>query len=275
MTTRQKWTNAVAGSVIGLFIAFFGFTSSGQALASDFLGLFRVQKFAPISISPEALANLENMDLEGLYPGEMVWGEEPSEPQMVASIDEAIALAPEAFVFAPDLGEPTEVAVGGAGSGTLTVDLAAARAILGIAGVDGDLLPDSLDGADISASTEDGIFIRWDERDTQLMQVPSPEVNYPSDFDPQPVGQAMLQFLGMSESEAIRLSNSIDWTNTLILPVPSELGSFQEVMVWGTPGILVTANDGAGSSLIFETAGTVVMLSGDYTPDELMALVDG
>ncbi len=275
MTTQQKWVRAAVGSMLGLLIAFFGLTSSGQALASEFLGLFRVQKFAPISISPEAMANLENMDFEGLMPGEMVWDEEAVEPQPVASIDEAISLAPDALVFVPDLGEPTEIAVGGGGSGTLTVDLAAARAILNIAGVDGTLLPDDLDGADISVATEAGIFIQWDEGNTTMVQMPSPSVSYPGNFDPQPIGQALLQFLGMSESEAVRLSNSIDWTSTLILPVPTGVASFQEVLIWGNPGILMTANDGSGSSVIFETRGNVIMLQGDWSADELIALANG
>ncbi len=275
MTTQQKWTQAAVGGMLGLLIAFFGLTTSGQALASEFLGLFRVQKFAPISISPEALANLENMDFEGMVPGEMVWDEEAVEPQQVASLDEAIALAPNAFVFAPDLGEPAEIAVGGAGSGTLTVDLAAARAILNIAGVDGNLLPDDLDGSDISVATEPGIFMRWNEGDTTMVQMPSPSISYPGNFDPQPIGQALLQFLGMSEAEAVRLSNSIDWTSTLVLPVPTDLASFQEVTVQGNPAILITENNGSNSSLIFETSGNVVMLQGNWSADELLELANG
>ncbi len=275
MTAKQKWTQAAVGGVLGLMIAFFGLTSSGQALASDFLGLFRVQKFAPISISPEALANLENMDFEGMVPGELVWDEEATEPQQVASLDEAIALAPNAFVFAPDLGEPTDVAVGSAGSGTLTVDLAAARAILNIAGVDGNLLPDDLDGSDISVATEPGIFMHWDEGNTTVVQMPSPSVSYPGNFDPQPIGQALLQFLGMSEEEAVRLSNSIDWTSTLILPIPSEFASFQEVTIQGNPGIVITDNEGGESSLIFESGGNLIMMQGNWSADELIDLANG
>jgi hypothetical protein len=274
MTTKQKWQQAAVGSVLGLFIAFFGLTQTGQALASDFLGLFRVQKFAPISISPEQLANLEDLDIEGLFPGEMVWNQEPVEPQTVSSIDEAIALAPNAFGFSLDLGDPAEIAVGGSGSGTLTVDLAAARAILGIAGVDGALLPDSLDGSDISVTTQDGIFMQWDEGNTSLIQMPSPEISYPSDFDPQPVGQAVLQLLGMSEAEAFRLSNSIDWSNTLILPIPSEMASFQEVTVNGSAGILLTSNESGDSSLIWEAAGNVNMIAGEWSADELIELAN-
>ena len=275
MTTQQKLMRTAMGGVLGLFIAFFAFTAPGQALASDFLGLFRVQKFAPISISPDALANLENMDFEGLYPGEVAWTREPTEPQKVDTIEEAIAIAPDAFFFAPDLGDPSEVAVGGSGSGTLTVDLAAARAMMGIAGIDGNLLPDSLDGADISVATQDGIFISWEEGNTHMIQMPSPEVSYPSDFDPQPVGQALLQLLGMSESEAARLSMSIDWTNTLLLPVPTDMASFQEVTVNGTPGILLTSNETGENSLIWQSFGNVIMLSGDWTADELIDLANG
>ncbi|MFK7804571.1 MAG: DUF4367 domain-containing protein, partial [Anaerolineae bacterium] len=275
MTAKQKWQQAVVGGVLGLFIAFFALTQTGQALASDFLGLFRVQKFAPISISPEQLANLENLDLEGLFPGEVVWTQEPVQPQEVATINEAISLAPNAFSFTPDLGEPNEIAVGGHGSGQMTIDLAAARAILNIAGVDGNLLPDSLDGSDISVAVEDGIFMKWDEGDTTFVQMPSPEISYPSDFDPQPVGQAVLQLLGMSEDEAARLSNSIDWSNTLLLPIPTDVASFQEVSINGSTGILVTANDGGESSLIWESAGNVHMLAGDWSADELIDLANG
>lgn len=275
MTAKQKWQQAAIGGVLGLFIAFFALTQTGQALASDFLGMFRVQKFAPISISPEQLANLENLDVEGLFPGEMVWTQEPNQHQEVDTIEEAIALAPNAFSFAPDLGNPDKIAVGGSGAGTLTVDLVAARAILNIAGVDGTLLPDSLDGADISVNVQDGIVMHWDEGRTTMVQMPSPEINYPSDFDPQPVGQAVLQLLGMSEAEASRMSNSIDWSNTLILPIPSEMASFQEVTVNGMASILITANESGESSLIWESNGNVNMLTGEWSADELIDLANG
>jgi hypothetical protein len=52
------------------------------------------------------------------------------------------------------------------------------------------------------------------------------------------LGEAMLQMLGMTPEEAARLSATIDWTTTLVLPLPSDLGQVQEVPVDGTTGLL-------------------------------------
>jgi hypothetical protein len=62
-----------------------------RAAASDFLGLFRVEKFAPISVSPQQMAMLEQIAEQGLHPGELVMTSEPAS-RKVASGAEAEAL---------------------------------------------------------------------------------------------------------------------------------------------------------------------------------------
>lgn len=303
LTMQQRLTRAGAIAVLAVLITFFGFSPVGQALAGEFLGIFRVQKFAPISISPERLSQLEEMDFEGLYPGEVNWTEKPVDPIAVGSLTEAADMAgfnPLAADLINNLGEPTDVGVAGSGSGELIVDLAAARTILNIAGVDGTLLPDSLDGATITVDVESGIATRWELYNTSLMQMPSPQINYPSDFDPAPVGQALLQFLGVEAEEAARLANTIDWTNTLVLPFPQGLGSFEEVTVNGSPGLLISADgdfsrfDDRGdrgdrgrdfdrsdmpapplNTLIWEANGMLHMLSADLDKIALLQLADG
>ena len=184
-----------------------------------------------------------------------------------------------------------EIAVGGGGDGELVVDLDAARSILSIGGVDPSLLPDDLDGAEITVSTEPGIFTHWEESGINLVQMPSPQINYPTGFDPAPVGQAILQFLGMSEAEAARLSNTIDWTNTLLLPIPQGFGAYQEVSINGNPGLLITTDGSgfeafgegrgdwegeapSGSSLMWEADGMLYMLAGDVDSDILLNLAN-
>ena len=64
----------------------------------------------------------------------------------------------------------------------------------------------------------------------------------------------------------------IDWTNTLIMPIPEGAATFTEVSVDGTAGILLTAADGSGhSALMWESAGQVNMLSGPDA-DQLLEL---
>lgn len=266
---------AAAGIAALLVAALFLFPGA-RATANQFLGMFRVQKFAPISVSPEALSQLENLELDGVYPGEFTWIQEPQEPQTVTNYDEAAAVANYdwwVLEFDDQLGPPSEIAATDGGSAILTVDLESSRTILDIAGIDPALLPDNLDGAEIEAAVSGTIFTHWDENDVTLIQGYSPEVNYPAGFDPAPIGQAMLQLLGMNEEEAYRLSQNIDWTNTLILPIPQEIGTFREVSVQSTTGLLIEGLDGEHSVLLWQNSERMYMVSGSLSGDELLTLV--
>ena len=69
MSTRRI---AAMGLTVVVAIAVLMAFPSVRAAASDFLGLFRVKTFAPISVSPQQLAVLERLGEEGLEPGEFV-----------------------------------------------------------------------------------------------------------------------------------------------------------------------------------------------------------
>ena len=70
MTSIRRF--AAVGLTVVVAIAVLMAFPSVRAAASDFLGLFRVQQFAPISVSPQQLALLERLGEEGLEPGEFV-----------------------------------------------------------------------------------------------------------------------------------------------------------------------------------------------------------
>jgi hypothetical protein len=71
-----------------------------------------------------------------------------------------------------------------------------------------------------------------------LMQMPAPVVDIPDGTDMDQLGTAMLMLLGMSEEEAARLNKDIDWTTTLVIPVPRDhMNSIQEVTVNGNSGL--------------------------------------
>lgn len=245
-----------------------------RAAAGDFLGLFRVQKFAPISVSPQQVALLEQIAQQGLYPGELVMASDPEE-QLVASVAEAEALVGFRPRQIPALGEPASVAVQLGGSGQLIVDLEQLRAILGMAGVDPMLLPDTLAGAEINVVLHPGSVVTWDDG-TTLMQTRSPEVDYPDDVDPVVIGEVMLQALGLSADEAQRLARTIDWNNTLVLPVPTNLVSFSEVTVdVDNSGLALSSVEGYGNALLWQAGDFVYLLTGDGSTEELLALADG
>ena len=242
-----------------LFSAAFSFPAV-RAAASDFLGLFRVQKFAAVSISPEQIAILQQVAEEGLMPGQIEIIEEPGELHQVNSLAEAQnAVNLSDLRTLPGLGAPDEIWVADGGSGRLTVDLAGARAIVAATGADPLLLPDSLDGAVVDVAVFAGIQQQWADG-TMLMQTASPVVEYPDDVDPTILGEALLQVLGLNEAEAYRLARSIDWTSTVLLPIPQDFASFNEVIVDGVSGLALNSLSGEGSALFWQKDGVVYLL---------------
>ena len=263
-----RW--AMLGVIVALFIAVFSMPAA-RALASDFLGLFRVQKFAAISIDPAQLDRLQDLDMEGLFPGELTMLAEPTEPTAVDNLEQAASNTGYTPQTIPSLGTPDSIMVSSGGAGILTIDLENARTILEIAEIDPALLPDSLDGQEISVTTYPSVMQDWGN-EVHFMQSPAPEVAYPAGFDPAPIGQALLQFVGLSEMEAFALSQSIDWTSTLIVPVPSTMATFTEVSINGQPGLLLRAIDGPELALMWQTDGSLYFLTSNTLTDD--ALLD-
>ena len=260
---------AVPTTALVVLLLLLAFSFPGvRAAASDFLGLFRVEKFAPLSISAEQLALLEEISNSGLYPGELVMEGEQGEPQAVASVAEAAALVDFTPRQPGTLADPERIFVSPGSSGRLIIDLASARAIMDQVGVDPTLLPDSLDGEEISVHMDAGVSQAWADG-TALTQVPSPLVAYPEGVDEAALGEALLRVLGMDPREAARLAGSIDWTTTLLVPIPEGVASFGEVPVDGQPGLALESLDGEHAGLLWQRDGIVYALSG-RSVDELL-----
>jgi len=256
---RQRYAWAISLVLLALVLTF-SFPGV-RAAASDFLGLFRVQKFTPISITAEQLAVLEEVAGSGLYPGEVEFFEAPSEPVRVATLAEAAATAgwePSRPIM---LSRPDAVYMIGGASGRLTIDVDNARTLMGLAGADPTLIPSSLDGAEVDVTVYGAISQNWDDG-LVLMQAPSPLVEYPEDVDVTALGQALLEVLGMEPEPARRLSESIEWTSTLLLPIPDSIATFNEVQIGDSSGLALTGVDGRNAAILWESDGMVYVLSG-------------
>ncbi len=270
----RKRTVAVGLSLVLLLAILFSFPAV-RAGASEFLSLFRVQKFAPISVAPEQIALLEQLAEEGMEPGELVIRNEPGAIAPVDSLREASVGSGLDVRTLPSLGEPDEINILDGGDGYLIIDLAAARAIVEAAGADPALLPDSLDGARVDVLAYPGVQQIWSEQEEIIfMQAESPLVEYPDDIDPTVLGEALLQVLGTEPREARRIAQSIDWASTLLLPIPREMVTFNEVMVDGVNGVALQPLDGTDSALLWQKEGKVYMLSGQGSVAELVGLVE-
>ena len=107
-----------------------------------------------------------------------------------------------------------------------------------------------------------------------MLQTVSPVVQYPDELDPALVGEALLQVLGLNPLEANRLANQIDWTSTLLLPIPSSMASFQEVTVQGVSGIGLSSVDGTINALVWQQNGRLYLLAGAQSTEVLTELAN-
>jgi len=269
---NRRWATAVI-SLLLLFTVAFSFPAV-RAAASDFLGLFRVQKFAAISVSSEQLALLEHVAAEGVSPGELVINNEPGAMTPVDSLAAAAReTGLERVLSSAVLGDPDEIYVVEGGNGRFVIDAAGARRIIELAGADPTLFPETLDGKQITVVIYPGVQQNWTD-DTMLLQSATPLVDYPGDLNPIPLGEAMLQMLGMNRDEANRLARTIDWTSTLLLPIPRDVATFNEITVNGSSGMALASLDGQYGAIIWQQNDVLYLLAGSGDTAELQQIAN-
>jgi hypothetical protein len=75
---------------------------------------------------------------------------------------------------------------------------------------------------------------------TYLVQAPSPTVSVPPELKMAEIAEAALQLAGMSPSEAHSFCQTVDWSSTMVVPIPRNTSSYETVSVDGVEGTLIT-----------------------------------
>lgn len=280
---------AVAVLALALLMAF----PTTRALAGELLNLFRVQQVAVLPIDTAGLESMTGNEALGSQLSELISEstevtDEPAEPVTVATADEAESVA--GFdVRLPADQTPSKIYVTDSSAFNLTVDRAKAQAFIEAAGREDLVLPESIDGAEISVqipATVNATFgtcpepqmeAQKPELEEQDMgkdyadcmvftQMPSPLVNAPADLDMAQLAQIGLEFSGMSREEAAAFTATVDWTSTLVIPVPRR-ATTEDVSVDGVTGKLIQrVTDYAPEyALIWVKDGIIYGLSGTGT----------
>ena len=276
---RPLWVAVAVVAILGIALTI----EPVRVLAEDFLSIFRVQEIAIMPLGPEQVEKLEEISMvleQNFLQVEPVLEQQP-ELVAVASLEDAEAAAgyhvqtPSVLPEGYDV-EPT-IEVSGAAAGELPIDLELARSAFEMMGLDPMLLPDSLGEQPVYIEIQPLVTQTWrrGNRSTlAFLQGPSPVVDYPDDVDPEVLGEAVFQLLGINEREAQRLSRSIDWTSTLVVPVPADLASFREVTINGNSGLLFlgqeNASGGTNSAVLWQENGQLFFLAGNVNSTYMM-----
>jgi hypothetical protein len=268
-----------------------------RAAAVNFLSLFRVQTIQVVQFNP---ANLpQNFDEQMVQLDDLLKSllqfEGAGEPVEVSSLADASEMADFPVADVTGFNKPKAYSYQPGGHFQFTIDIEILQPVLAELGSD-YRIPKILDGEQVSMNLQPSVTTRMgtcasagrsDDPDkpvsvedcTILVQMPSPEINVPPGVDPQEVGQAMLQLLGFTESEARQISQNVDWTSTLILPVPEQV-AFEQVTVQGVPATLLTeaSNQGGGEfapyTLLWTREGILYGLTGSGNPQQALELAN-
>jgi len=265
-----------------------------RALASDLLGLFRVEQVRVISFDPALLQQMDN--LQGSdeqiqkYMEQNVVAVQDGEFTQVDQLEQAVELAG----FTPRLPAQSElvsIGVKGTTQYEITIDAGLWNSILQGLGQESALISSDLDGKVISvlvpAAVTAGVGDCSEVAQTKdinpaklgdcivLVEMPSPEVSTPDGLDVPKLAEAMLQITGMSADEAAAFSQSVDWATTLVLPIPSGEGvSSRDIAVDGVTGTLVTDSNNDAYTLFWVRRGMLYGISGTGNPQNAVDMAN-
>ena len=282
---------ASAALVIALILAF----PATRALAGELLSLFRVQQVTVVPVDFTGMEQLEGtvgQNISQLVSDSITMKKEPGDPVNVASADEASQLA-GFHVRAPEGQTPSRISVMSGASFTFTIDRKKAQALLDEAGRGDLVLPQEVDGADVSVNIPSSVSIAFGtcpeasnkgevEREMErekttsgspgraykdciiFAQLPSPEVSAPASLDIAKLAQLGLEFTGMTAEEAAQFTSTVDWTSTLLVPIPKNAASYEQITVDGVTGTLIErpSDDAPQFALLWIKNGIIYTVGG-------------
>ncbi len=286
---------AAIAAILVLLFAISMLFSPVRAMASDFLGLFRVQQVKVINFDAAVLGQLDqnlqgnNEQIRQLFEenvnkaqkGEYTQAENPQEAAELAGFTPRL----------PADSQDKPVGVMSAQSYEISIDTELWNTILAGIGDGTPLLPAELNGktitVDIPASITAGIgecaslpadTVPQPDPSllsdcTLLVEMPSPVVQTPDGLDVPRLAELMLVVLGMSPEEAHTFSQSTDWATTLVLPIPSGEGvTNQEVNIDGATATLMTHDNSPEYTMFWVKDGLLYAIIGSGDPQEALDL---
>lgn len=261
-----------------------------QALAQDFLGLFRVQKFATVTFDSARMDQLQarETDFEHLLADNVQVITDPGDPVTVKSLEQASKRAgfnvavPSA---APDNAK-LEIQVQGEGEVKLTGDTAKLQSILDALGITDVQIPAALNGAVVNVRKPAAVMLTYTtpRGEVSLMQSPSPEVNLPPGVNLAQLGEIGLRVLGLNASQAHEFAQKVDWNSTFLIPIPANAAEVRQVNVNGADGLMISGTASTpnrrrsfarGDNLIlWAKDGMVYALHGDDSELDLLTIAN-
>jgi hypothetical protein len=305
---RAAWGLAAAMVVVAMVIGL----NPVRTWAQRILAMLRVQKIAVVSIDPGTLLNSGELDsrpyrlINQFIADNVVVTLDPGKPDRVSSPVKAGQLAGYRVLSLGSLPAPQMIEVRGETAFEMTLDRNRVQTLLDELGRSDIHIPESTDGALVAVHIPSTVVSmygncplrppyrksggRWqaeppeqrkmegsandNQSCTYLIQAPSPTVSVPPDLNMSEIAEAALELVGMSPGEARAFCQTVDWSSTLVIPIPRDSTSYETVPVDGVEGTLITENSGHGHrySLLWIKNGMIHSLAGQGDSSDALAL---
>ncbi len=304
---KSRWKPAWAAILAVCALCAALYLKPVRVWATEFLSLFRVQQITVVRIDP---ANVQQLE-EGLFGRESERRIEQflsdnahvtkrGEKQTVPNVNEAARVAGFGIRMPAKLGAPVRINVQPAVDASFGIDVERMQDILNDAGRSDIKLPENLDGQTIQVNIPASVTALFGkcpelQKDQELsgrekalkfaeckmlVQLPTPVVIAPPSFDITAMAMEMLKLLGFSDKQAREFSESIDWTTTLVVPLPYDSRmKVAEVDVDGVKGQLFSrrdypVKDSDAYNLLWIRDGHLYSLMGRGTGEEAVAIAN-
>ena len=264
---------------------------STRALAEKFLDLFRVQQVVVVPVDFTGMQQLTGNNTLGkqisdLIASSVTTQQKPGDP--VTAADAANASKLSGFsVRVPQSMTPSRISVEGAAAFSVKVDVAKAQALLNESGRSDLVLPSSINGEEVSVNIPSSVSVAFGTCPDPavldnsngvntngsagrqypdcviLAELPTPVVSAPADLNIAQLAQIGLEFTGMTSEQAAAFTKTVDWTSTLVIPLPRNAATYQQVSVDGVTGTLIQrpADDAPQYALVWVKDGIIYAIS--------------
>lgn len=296
---RPVWGGLAAACALIAVLSF----APGRTWAQKILSMLRVQKVAVVPVnlsavtSPDGDHGREKL-LAQLISDNVVVTMKPGEPTSATTVQAASEMAGFKVRTLDGLGPQQRISVSDEGAFHMTLDRDRIQAVLDQAGRSDIQIPASVDGSTIAVHIPKLVNVRYGncavaqvrsgagpsptessgQSCIDFVQVPSPIVSVPPALNITALAEAGLQIAGMSAAEAQAFCKTVDWSSTLVIPVPQNGGSYRTIPVDGVNGTLIEVpphdNFIGRYALIWVKNGMVYSLRGKGLSSRALAAVE-
>ena len=295
---RPAWATA---ALLAVLVACFSFAPA-RSWAQRVLAMLRVQKIAVVPIDTQALEGLQSGNASGKMIGQFISDNivvtmHPGQPQIAAGASQAGQLAGFQVRLLGDRSDAPKISVEGEQGFQMTLNRDRLQGVLDELGRSDLQLPSSIDGSLVAVQIPKAVMAVYGQCNqpgknnsqkpptaaelagcVMLAQVPSPTVSVPPELNVQQLAILALQAAGMSAQDAQAFCETVDWTSTLVLPIPRDAGSYETTNVDGVQGTLITLRGWGsgipGYSLLWVKSGIIYSLTGFGSADQAVPLAD-